>query len=237
MDRRCIVICDSGAGGLCLLNRLSSKIKGEKFLYYADYGNLPYGEKSPCQLLKIAEENIKKLLPFCPKKIIFACNTLSVSTMGLKTSGGVEIVRVLPKVKDKGKGLILCTEATAKSRWVQDLKIKNPLLEVQPMRGLAEMVESRLSCGTQIDFEGLFNGLDRNYDFVSLACTHYSVVKSDIQKVFPFSQILSGEDDVFEKFEFSVTTFDTSLIDSEISFVGRWSEKAKSLYYKGFLNL
>ena len=237
MDRRCIVICDSGVGGLSLLRRLSEKMPWENFVYYADYNNLPYGEKSREKLLEIASVNYEKFMPFCPKKIIFACNTLSVNTMRFHPCAGVEIVRVLPKVKNKGKGLLLCTDATAKSEHIQELKSKNKLLDVVPMKGLAEKIEKFLASGEDIDFKELFLHFDKDYEFVSLGCTHYTIVQSEIQKVFPFSQILSGEDDVFEKIVFSVTTFDTFDHKGELSFVGEGCDSVKSLYFKRFLKI
>lgn len=237
MDKRCIIICDSGVGGFGLLKRLSDCLKGEQFLYYADFDNLPYGEKGQEQLLKIAEENCKKFLPFCPKLIVFACNTLSTNSVGLQFFGGVEIIKVLPKVNNCGKGLLLCTEATANSPYVQALKKQNSSLDVLPMKGLAQEVERYIFCGEKIDLEERFSQVGRDYDFVSLGCTHYTVIKNDLEKIFPKSQFLSGEDDVFEKTVNFITTFDTPSNGGGISFVGNGSKNAKSLYYKGFLKI
>ena len=237
MDKRCIIICDSGAGGLGLLYRLSKRLPKENFLYYADYENLPYGNKSIEELKNIAIKNCKKFLPFCPKTIVFACNTLSVSTLGEKTCDSVEVVRVLPKVKSSGKGLLLCTCATAKSHYVNKLKSVNKDLDVLPMDGLAEEVEKYLKTGKEPNLERRLQGVGRDYDFVSLGCTHYQFVKNQLQKIFKKAEFLSGEDDVFEKIVFSVTTFDTLDHSGDTCFIGKYSEKAKFLYNKGILKV
>ena len=162
MDRRCIVVCDSGVGGLNLFKRLATSLKSQSLLYYADYENLPYGEKSRRELEEIAENNYKKFMPFCPKAVVFACNTLSVNTASKKFANGVETIRVLPKVKVNKKGLLLCTESTAKSQYVCNLKRENPLLDVLPLSGLAEEIENMLFLGKQIDLTTRFKNVSKN---------------------------------------------------------------------------
>ena len=237
MDRRCIVVCDSGIGGLGLYNMIAKKLKGQTVLYYADFDNLPYGSKSKEELEKIAEANFKKFMPFCPKTVVFACNTLSTNTITKEWAIGVETVRVLPKVKERGKGLLLSTEATAKSDYVKELKSANSRLDVMPLSGFAEEIEKHALSGEEIDLEKRFVGICRDYDFVSLGCTHYPLVVKKFKKIFPFSEFLSGEDDVFDKIVFSVTTFDTLDHHNEVCFIGKGAERAKSLYFNGIFDI
>ena len=235
MDRRCIVVCDSGVGGLSLFSKLAKNLKGQSLLYYADFDNLPYGTKSKFELEKIAEENFKKFLPFCPKMVVLACNTLSVNTLGKEFRYGVETVRVLPKVKKDKRGLLLCTGATAKSLYVKNLKSCNPMLDVLPLDGLAEDIESALFFGKKIDLTTRFKNVSKSYDFVTLGCTHYGFVEAELRKIFPFSEFLNGENDTFEKIVNFVTTFDTDDHHCELCFIGSGAERVKSLYLKGFL--
>ncbi len=237
MDKRCIVVCDSGIGGLGLFKRLDKSLNGQTLLYYADFDNLPYGNKTKEELEKIAETNLKKFMPFCPKTVVFACNTLSTNTAKKKWAVGGEIVKVLPKVKNVGKGLLLCTVATAKSDYVKELKAANSRLDVMPLSGLAEEIEKHVLSGEEIDLEKRFVGVDRDYDFVSLGCTHYPLVVKKFKKIFPISQFLSGEDDAFEKIVFSVTTFNTLDHRNEVCFIGKGAERVKSLYFKGFFDI
>ena len=237
MDRRCIVVCDSGIGGLGLYNMIAKKLKGQTVLYYADFENLPYGNKSKKELENIAEKNFKKFLPFCPKLVVFACNTLSTNTFNMEFGGSVKTIRVLPKVNKGEKGLLLCTRATANSNYVKTLKKENPLLDVLALDGFAEEIERHVEFGKELDLEKRFEGVDRNYDFVSLGCTHYSLVAEKLKKIFPLSKFLSGESDAFEKIVFFVTTFDTLDHQSETCFVGSGADKVKSLYYKGFFGI
>ena len=43
---------DSGLGGLSVLNHALKILPKEKFLYYADVNNVPYGNKSREDILK-----------------------------------------------------------------------------------------------------------------------------------------------------------------------------------------
>ena len=235
MDRRCIVVCDSGVGGLNLFNKLATKLKGQILLYYADFDNLPYGEKSNAELEEIARKNYDMFMQFSPKAVVFACNTLSVNTLSDKFYGGAKIYRVLPKVKFDKRGLLLCTEATAKSEYVKNLKTENPLLDVLPLNGLANEVEKSLFLGEQIDVTTRFETVSKNYDFVTLGCTHYSLIEKDLRKIFPSSEFLSGENETFDKIVNFVTTFDTDDYQCEVGFIGKGANKVKSLYFKGFL--
>lgn len=233
MDKRCIVICDSGIGGLRLLRRLEHTLKGQTLLYYADFENLPYGNKSGDELVKIAEKNLEKFLPFCPKTVVFACNTLSTNTLGKTNPHGVRLVRVLPKVKVGKRGLLLCTEATANSDYVRLLKKENSLLDVLPVKGLAEEIEKWVRCGKKINLEGMLRCADRDYGYVSLGCTHYPIIQAELKKLFPLAEFLSGEEDAFDKIVNSVTTIDTDDHGSEVCFIGKEAKMLKSLYNKG----
>ena len=130
---------------------------------------------------------------------------------------------------------MLCTESTDKSQYVCNLKRENPLLDVLPLSGLAEEIENMLFLGKQIDLTTRFKNVSKNYDFVTIGCTHYSAIKKDLKKIFPNSEFLSGEDDAFDKIVNSVTTFDTDDHHCEVCFIGSGAERVKSLYFKGFL--
>ncbi len=51
MEDRPIGIFDSGVGGLTVLRALQAAFPKEHFVYFADTANLPYGDKSPEEIL------------------------------------------------------------------------------------------------------------------------------------------------------------------------------------------
>ena len=58
-----IGVFDSGIGGFTILEKLKEILPKEKFLYYADRDNVPYGNKTDEELLEITSgivEGLKK---------------------------------------------------------------------------------------------------------------------------------------------------------------------------------
>lgn len=72
-----IGVFDSGIGGLNVLKEIIKVYPNNHYLYYGDTKNLPYGNKSKSELLKLA----KKIIHFFEEKqvdlIIIACGTIS----------------------------------------------------------------------------------------------------------------------------------------------------------------
>lgn len=228
MDRRCIAICDSGVGGLRLLKRLEKAFPKEDFIYYADYKNLPYGEKSESELVKIVQGVYDNLIKFSPKLIVFACNTASTVALGKINAYNAPVMGVFPTV-GKGKGLLLCTKGTASSDYVKNLT-DGKSVEVKILSRLAEDVENSLNSGLDVDVERYFDGQKKDYDFVTLGCTHYPFLIEKFKKIFPKSKILSGEDLLFEKIVFFITTFDTDQKRGKICFLGDGKKDLKMVY-------
>lgn len=236
MDRRCIVVCDSGIGGLRMLKKLEQRFPCENFVYFADYVNLPYGDKNKQELLEIAEENYKKATAFSPKLIVFACNTLSTNVLPSFKQKPIPIIGVFPEVKN-GKGLLLCTEGTAKSQYVKNLQKCYDNLSVVPLKNLATQIEDFVRYGTEIDLNEIAKVSIDGYEYLSLGCTHYPYAENYLRKIFKNIPFISGEKRTFEKIEFFMTTFDTGCSAGSVSFVGKDSEFLKTLYNKGILNI
>ena len=229
-DDRCIAICDSGIGGLSVLRKCEEKWKGENFVYFADYENMPYGNKSDETLVEIAFENVKKLLAFSPKLIIFACNTLSTVTLNKLPKVGVPIVGVFPKIENEGKGALLCTVRTAQSDYVKLLKQKNPNLVILPQETLASKIENSYCNGESFNLNDCLRSLNGDYDFISLGFTHYSIIRHLIKIFAPSSRVISGENEIFEKKVFLNSTFAHQKNEAKIAFVGRGNERIKIVY-------
>ena len=72
-----IGIYDSGLGGLSVFKELFSKLKNEKYIYFGDTKNLPYGDKKEDELLKIATKIFNFFERMNVKAVVMACNTTS----------------------------------------------------------------------------------------------------------------------------------------------------------------
>ena len=73
-----IGIFDSGSGGLSVLREVLKLLPGEKFVYYADNANCPYGEKTPEFIQSRCRAITEYLLSRGARIIVVACNTATV---------------------------------------------------------------------------------------------------------------------------------------------------------------
>jgi glutamate racemase len=70
-------IFDSGVGGLTVLREIMHQLPHEDAIYLADTARVPYGGRSPEEILKINEEIIPFLIDQGAKLIVIACGTSS----------------------------------------------------------------------------------------------------------------------------------------------------------------
>ena len=113
-----IAVIDSGIGGISVLNTLTKNLEGERFLYFGDNDNAPYGNKSKRELLSLTMRNIDYVKSFGVKAIVLACNTLSVNLIDeVKNYSGVAVFGIFPPIESLvmsgGETLLLATVRTA----------------------------------------------------------------------------------------------------------------------------
>ncbi|MGN0193342.1 MAG: glutamate racemase, partial [Candidatus Gastranaerophilaceae bacterium] len=76
-DNRPIGVCDSGIGGLSVFSKVERLLPGEKFVYFGDTANIPYGTKSAEELHEITKRTMNFFMAKNVKAVILACNTIS----------------------------------------------------------------------------------------------------------------------------------------------------------------
>lgn len=54
-----IAVFDSGVGGISVLRALVEELPHERFLYFGDSANAPYGEKSEAQILRLTHGHVE----------------------------------------------------------------------------------------------------------------------------------------------------------------------------------
>ena len=72
-----IGVFDSGLGGLTVLEALIKKNPQNEYVYFGDALNIPYGDKSKEELLKLSSKIVKFLESKKVDIIVIACGTLS----------------------------------------------------------------------------------------------------------------------------------------------------------------
>jgi glutamate racemase len=72
-----IGIFDSGVGGLTVLRELAYQLPHESILYVGDTARLPYGDRTPDEILQFVREIMTWMMAQGVKMVMMACNTSS----------------------------------------------------------------------------------------------------------------------------------------------------------------
>ncbi|MBR3252488.1 glutamate racemase [Candidatus Saccharibacteria bacterium] len=200
-----IGIFDSGIGGTTVMKAIKDLLKDEEYLYIADSKNCPYGEKSDEELIKIVTNNVNELKNWGAKIIVIACNTATVKCIKNLRENYPEIkfVGTEPAIKlatntDAKNILVLATPGTVKSERAHQLIAenlkKNQKITLLPCPGLADTIERKGDVTQKLT--ELFKNIDQNPDVVVLGCTHYSLIKPEIQNFFKSAKVIDGNSGV-----------------------------------------
>src|SRR6187402_2952887 len=81
---RPIGVFDSGVGGLSVLKALRAELPQEDFVYFADTGNAPYGERSDAFVIGRSQAIAQQLRQAHGiKALVVACNTATAAAVHL----------------------------------------------------------------------------------------------------------------------------------------------------------
>lgn len=196
MKTDCIMLLDSGYGGMNLLALCAMLMPDQNFLYVMDDANCPYGNKTKEEIETIVTELVTREVASnaCIKLVVLACNTATACAADkLRSFCTRPVVGIEPATKpalkssnETDKILVLCTHLTrkyAKSIIMAEKQAPDKLLFYTSPR-LAKMIDTNI---THLDdlLPWLSKALDpykyENITKVVLGCTHYSFLQPQIQ--------------------------------------------------------
>lgn len=189
-----IGIFDSGAGGLSVYREIRKLLPSEKYVYFSDNANCPYGDKSREFITDRARAITKFLLAEGCEAIVVACNTATAAAISTLRGEFPDIlfVGMEPAVKPAALGTrtgvigVLATAGTLKASKYLDTKEKytDGIKVVEHVgQGFVELVESGILDGAQAvkTVEASLRPLlDEGADKIVLGCTHYPFLKDVI---------------------------------------------------------
>lgn len=188
MKKSYILVIDSGLGGVSVLKVLKDKFPQESFIFLADNSISPYGNKTKkvlkTHILKILKNYISK---FNIKLIIFACNTLTASTINfVRKNIKINVIGTEPpikQVKNNKKTLVLATNGTIKySKLLKKYKNNNQFIFVH-LKDIASLLDKNYFNRDEI-LKSLKKQIPKQkFKNVVLGCTHYYFLKHEIAKI------------------------------------------------------
>lgn len=192
-----IAVIDSGVGGISVLKRLWQLMPNEKYIYFGDSKNAPYGVKPTDEIRNLTFDMAEKLMNRGAKALVIACNTATAAAAAdLRAKyPSFPIIGLEPALKPaalSGKNptvIVMATELTLRekkfaalvSRFENDAKIIG-----LPAPGIVLLVEGGKSDSEEMDeyLKKLFLPFREEKELrVVLGCTHFPFAKKSILRV------------------------------------------------------
>lgn len=192
-----IGIFDSGVGGLTVLSEIYRQLPQESVLYFGDTARLPYGSRTPEEILYFVRQILTWMASQQVKMVMMACNTSSALALdivqaefpfpilGLIRPGAKAAASIGQRIG------IIATEAT-----VQSNAYKNAIQELAPDRQVwqvscpefVSIVEGNQiyhPSSQQVVSNCLRPLLTREIDTLIYGCTHYPHLAPVLKRILP----------------------------------------------------
>ncbi len=218
MPQRPIGVFDSGIGGLSVLQALLTELPHERFVYLADNGHAPYGEKTDLFVRQrslaitehlLREHRIKALVVACNTATAAAIHELRQNHPQLPLIGVEPAIKPAAQLSRTGRVGVMATRGTVASDKFQRLLASlqgTADFSVCACNGLALAIEQGTLPEHQASAEAEVGRLLRHYtaqlgpfgqaageiDTLVLGCTHYVFAQDALQAlVGPGVQLVS----------------------------------------------
>lgn len=199
-----IGVMDSGIGGLTVLKKLAEKLPSENYLYYGDTKNLPYGNKSPEQLLQYVREILNFFNKKNVKAVVFGCNTTSAVVYDIvKNEYPFQIYPIIQNACENiapskySKIGVFATQATVNSgAYAKALKTFNQKLEILELAcpNWVNFIEND-EINSEKCFENVKEMMTKMQQFapekIILGCTHYPYLLNVLEKFAPSEMFIN----------------------------------------------
>lgn len=201
MDNRPIGVFDSGVGAFSCLHQLVEVLPHEDFIFFADSGHNPYGQKSEEQLHILADVIGEFLMEHNVKAIVIACNTMCAASLtymrerfdvpifGVIEAGASDAIN-----KTKNKVIGVCATAYTVESHAYKNKI-NELVNHDESYVVNEVECLGLAAGIERgkDVEPIIEDALSNFkkaDTLILGCTHYPLKRNIFEEYFKGSYVV-----------------------------------------------
>lgn len=208
MDNRPIGFFDSGLGGLTCIPYLMKALPEEKIIYFGDTARTPYGSKATSTIMNFSREIADFLVMSNVKMIVIACNTVSATCLDDLRSRfpQIPILGIIePAAKkvaedfaaDDNVGIIgtkVTIASKAYEKCINDYDGDANIYEVA-CPAFVPLIEEGIIENDIMDLTIKYYMDDfvknNKLDAVILGCTHYPLIKENIERIYPDLKIIN----------------------------------------------
>ena len=218
MDNRPIGFFDSGLGGLTCIPYLMKRLPEEKIIYFGDTARTPYGSKAIRTIKGFSMEIADFLVKSNVKMIVIACNTVSatcvedlrkrfpnIPILGIIEPAAHQVARECDASSRVG---IIGTKVTIASHAYKDM--------IHSINEELNITENACPAFVPLIEEGIIDNdimdltiqyymdhfvKDNALDTVILGCTHYPLIKKNIERIYPGLNIINPSSIIVNRIE------------------------------------
>lgn len=216
MDNRPIGFFDSGLGGLTCIPYLMKALPDERMIYFGDTARTPYGSKAASTIRSFSMEIADFLVRSDVKMIVIACNTVSATCLELLRNRfpQIPILGIIdPAAREAAQSCdsrnnigIIGTKVTINSGTYKSLiSSYNDRLNIYETAcpAFVPLIEEGIIDNEIMDLTIKYYMDDFVYgnklDTVILGCTHYPLIKKNIERIYPDLDIINPSSIVVSK--------------------------------------
>ncbi len=207
MNDNYIAVFDSGVGGISVLKQLRKELPEEKFLYYGDSANAPYGSRPTEEVRALTLAAVARIAAEFPlKALVVACNTATAAAITALREAypNLIVVGIEPALKlaadhfPGGRVGVMATEVTLREEKFDQLLHRfdeNCTIAKIPAPGLVPLIEAGKVDSPEIQalLHSILDPYAGKLDALVLGCTHYPFVSPAISRILgPEAALLDG---------------------------------------------
>lgn len=187
-----IGVFDSGVGGQSFIAALKKRFPSAHMHYIEDKENLPYGDKTPKELLTLTLPLFHKFETEQCDAVLVACNTVTTTIIeSLREKISIPLVGVEPMIKPASQRTrsnifaVCATPATLASKryaWLKQEYAQNCTVLEPDCSQWAYMIEHNRK--NELQLEKLIQEIrEKHADILVLGCTHYHWIEEELQEL------------------------------------------------------
>jgi glutamate racemase len=187
-----IGVFDSGVGGLSVVRAIEKALPYDEIIFANDSKNVPYGTKTPEQILILVRPIFQQLIDRGCRVIVVACNTVSTTIISqLREQFAVPLIAMEPMIKPaaemtKSGVIVVCatptTLASDRYHYLKDTFANNVEVIEPDCSQWSYLIEHNQINKNHIS-KVIEPALEKGSDVIVLGCTHYHWIEQEIKDI------------------------------------------------------
>ena len=206
MINKPIGVFDSGIGGLTVVKAIRDGLEAESIVYFGDLAHLPYGSKGKETVRTLALNASRFLHEKGIKLLVVACNTAtSIALEDVRRALDIPVIGVIfpgaqaavAQSENKRIGVIGTTRTIVSNAYYNDISVLSPGARIFQLATplLVPLIEEGWIGHPAFylvleDYLKFFD--DKEIDTLVLGCTHYPLIKKNIQLLRPHWRVVDS---------------------------------------------